>query len=521
MTERTAVAAGAGVHDERTRLAALLDDLEMVPYSDVDAAYEPAVDLEAECDRLGLEDLRLRAQLVQADVLGRTGKNAAGARMVREVHRWATERGHGHLLARGHRLLSLFFGRVGEPGIALEHAVRSVEWLDEHSSARVRADHVLGLADKLAETGSIAEALERYRAAERIADSIGDVALRIGILNNLAYTAYEAGQPEAAMATAERMQALAAAHGVVLGAGHLDTIACAQMELGRYAEVEQTLAPVLAASAPEAFPLAQVLLTLTRTQRLRGHTRSAWETLERFHALTVEADFPGLRARGRTERAELYAAEGRYEEAYEEHKLYRAETVALRSEEDDARARTLQAVVDAAEAWKDSRRFEEMSRRDALTGMFNRRVVDERLPVLLADTEHLTVALVDLDHFKRINDTLSHEVGDEVLRTVALMLAAAVGERGLAARMGGEEFLLVLPGADAERGFAQVEALRRRIAAHPWGPVTGTLPVTVSAGLCTAGPGCSDQEAVLRRADRNLYAAKHAGRDRSVDDRGV
>jgi diguanylate cyclase (GGDEF)-like protein len=235
----------------------------------------------------------------------------------------------------------------------------------------------------------------------------------------------------------------------------------------------------------------------------------------------VEADFPGLRARGRSERAELYAADGRYEEAFAEHKLFRAESVALQSEERDARARTMQAVMDAAEAERDSRRFEEMSRRDALTGLYNRRVVDERLPTLLVSGVPLTVALIDLDHFKRVNDTLSHEVGDEVLRTVGLMLAAAAGASGFAARMGGEEFLLVLPGAGAEEAFAVLEDVRTRIATHPWGPVTGTLPVTVSIGLCTAEPGRADQQSVLRRADQNLYAAKDAGRDRSVGDRAV
>ncbi|HEV7824489.1 MAG TPA: GGDEF domain-containing protein, partial [Mycobacteriales bacterium] len=110
---------------------------------------------------------------------------------------------------------------------------------------------------------------------------------------------------------------------------------------------------------------------------------------------------------------------------------------------------------------------------------------------------------------------------DEVLRTVAPMLAAAADGDGFAARMGGEEFLVALPGLAAAEAFAVLEALRRRIAAHPWAPVTGGLPVTVSVGLCTAEPGCADQEAVLRRADRNLYAAKRAGRDRSVDDRAV
>jgi diguanylate cyclase (GGDEF)-like protein len=99
------------------------------------------------------------------------------------------------------------------------------------------------------------------------------------------------------------------------------------------------------------------------------------------------------------------------------------------------------------------------------------------------------------------------------------MLTDAAGERGLAARLGGEEFLLVLPGAGPEQAFADIEALRRRIAGYPWEPITGALPVTVSAGLCTAGPGYADRDALLRRADQNLYAAKRAGRDRAVDDR--
>ena len=105
----------------------------------------------------------------------------------------------------------------------------------------------------------------------------------------------------------------------------------------------------------------------------------------------------------------------------------------------------------------------------------------------------MSVALVDLDHFKRINDTLGHHIGDAVLRGVAAVLQSALpadGNRALggsfAARMGGEEFLLVLVDSEHEQAAALAEDLRAAIAGHPWGELTGTVPVTASIGVSTA-----------------------------------
>ena len=136
---------------------------------------------------------------------------------------------------------------------------------------------------------------------------------------------------------------------------------------------------------------------------------------------------------------------------------------------------------------------------------------------MTADTRSpLTVALVDIDHFQRINDTLSHAVGDEVLVAVAHQLRSvqqALSDTGFVARMGGEEFLVVLPGVGAGQAVSRLEELRHAVAGHRWQPVTGGLAVTVSVGATTTTGGDA-VATLLADADRMLYAAKNAGRNR-------
>jgi two-component system cell cycle response regulator len=163
-----------------------------------------------------------------------------------------------------------------------------------------------------------------------------------------------------------------------------------------------------------------------------------------------------------------------------------------------------------------------MAHRDALTGLYNRRYVNERLPALLSEAAvrrtPISVAIVDLDHFKRVNDTLSHSTGDTVLQHIAQLLVEATSGPSIAARMGGEEFLLIFPGVDAAEAVDQCERLRLRIRAYAWEPITGDLPVTTSIGVTTASDARGTPSALLSQADRNLYAAKRGGRDRIVVD---
>jgi len=217
------------------------------------------------------------------------------------------------------------------------------------------------------------------------------------------------------------------------------------------------------------------------------------------------------------EQAELHAARGEFAEAFAVHKIFFSAHNALHSTQREAQARTRQAMFETTEARQEAERFREQARRDPLTGLPNRRYVDEHLPALIARPGPLWVAVLDLDHFKQINDRCSHEAGDRVLIAVAGLLAAAVAAAGegtasFAARLGGEEFLLVLDLPDGA-AVACLERVRQAVADHDWMPVTGGMPVTVSIGASAATPDAT-QATLLARADRRLYDAKRTGRDR-------
>jgi two-component system cell cycle response regulator len=125
---------------------------------------------------------------------------------------------------------------------------------------------------------------------------------------------------------------------------------------------------------------------------------------------------------------------------------------------------------------------------------------------------------VDLDHFKAINDRFSHAVGDKVLVRVSGILAAATAESGWAARMGGEEFLLVFPAMDVDEAERRCEDVRHAIESVQWDGAMAGEVVTASIGFTVLQSGRTSQAALLGQADRNLYAAKHQGRNRVVSD---
>ena len=154
---------------------------------------------------------------------------------------------------------------------------------------------------------------------------------------------------------------------------------------------------------------------------------------------------------------------------------------------------------------------------DPLTGLFNRRSLDEHAAREIAHCRRhgvpLSAIVFDIDHFKRINDTRGHLAGDEVIRAVARRVAMELRASDIAFRLGGEEFLLLLPSTAANGAATLAERLRAGLASTPLEALGA--PVTASFGVAELGPGETWNDA-LRRADQAMYRAKREGRDRVV-----
>jgi len=195
--------------------------------------------------------------------------------------------------------------------------------------------------------------------------------------------------------------------------------------------------------------------------------------------------------------------------------LERAEWLERRNQISQLRSRSVHFVTRA-----EAQRAESQAERDPLTALGNRRYTARRWSELSAEGElrqPLALAQLDIDHFKRINDGHGHAIGDRVLVALAGLLRAHLRAGDVVSRHGGEEFLLLLPGLDAEQGAETCERLRERVAAHDWTeavalpPGAAALSITISIGIAAAPP--YDLPLLMERADEALYRAKREGRN--------
>lgn len=505
----------------RDQLITRLQELELLTPKNFEGVSAPAAVVELQARNHGYEDLVQRAQLILADVAGRRGDIAEQGRVAKAVTLWAEQHDDDVLLARGHRLQAIFYRRLGDSAQALAHAVTGLQHA-EHLPERLRCSQLITLALLLDLNGQYQEAERRFGEALLIAEKNDDPDQALTVINNMAFTAYENEDFDTANDLARQMRTIAADHGIRLDGLYLDTLARISIMQEHYADAEATLQPVLddptGPLLSEGDSLPECLLTLVEIYRATGRAELAGQTLDWAGEVCDQRGLAGIAARVHRARAEWHAGAGRFQQAYEEYRLYHARSEALHSAEREARAYAMQAVFEAEEARRTSERFEALAYQDALTGLYNRRYADERLAAAVAAArrsgEPLSVAVVDADHFKRINDQLTHAAGDAVLRELGALLRGFVTGSEIAARLGGEEFLLLLPGVGATAAQHRCETLAAMVRANDWSGLAGTLPVTVSIGVATHTDGPVTPDLLLGRADHSLYAAKHAGRDR-------
>jgi diguanylate cyclase (GGDEF)-like protein len=235
---------------------------------------------------------------------------------------------------------------------------------------------------------------------------------------------------------------------------------------------------------------AQVHRELAGTYKSLEQFALALQHFERFYELDAQ-----IRSQGAERRAQALTVKVDLERAHFEAELHRV------------RASELSAL---------NERLERQTREDGLTGLSNRRHLEEFMREAFKsaqrDSSALSVVLLDIDHFKAVNDRFSHATGDRVLQAVAELMREHIHSDELAGRFGGEEFVLVLH-ANPRESYERAEKLRQAIQDYDWASIVAGLEVTLSLGW-SAQTNLENHERMLSNADAMLYAAKRAGRNR-------
>jgi diguanylate cyclase (GGDEF)-like protein len=159
-----------------------------------------------------------------------------------------------------------------------------------------------------------------------------------------------------------------------------------------------------------------------------------------------------------------------------------------------------------------------LATQDVLTGLWNRRRILEQVDAELVRAKRedrpMSIAMIDIDHFKKINDTHGHPIGDAVIREVAARLRSALRDYDAIGRFGGEEFMVLLPGCAEEAGMLAATRVLQSVSRSPIETAAGPLPVRVSIGVSFTDYNYCDAETLIQRADDALYRSKTAGRNR-------
>jgi diguanylate cyclase (GGDEF)-like protein len=443
-------------------------------------------------------------------------------------------------------LLGVADSRAGEYGAALEHYLASLALREQAGDLSGLGLTLINIGSLYGQMGEAERLLEYMQRALRIHEG-HDPQASSCCLNNIGVAYAELGDHQAALEYLERaaagFRALGHANeaGCLCGVGDIHQLrgddpsarACylQALELVRHRGAA-TLEPEIlirlgslearlgetdagldrlhqALRLAEAQEAKQYVYAtheaLAEACERRGDTARALEHHRAFHA--VWKDVFGTETNVRIQNARVRAE---VHQSQREAELLRERNEAL-TRADEEKARLLEQLRQQAAE------LERQTREDALTGVFNRRHLDA---LLAAEWERavrfgrsLTVAMLDIDHFKEVNDRFTHAVGDEVLRTVARILRENTRGVDAVARYGGEEFCLVLVETELEAGARLCDRLRARVEAHDWSAVRPGLSVTISAGVA-ASHEAEAHDALLAAADLRLYAAKHQGRNR-------
>ena len=465
-----------------------------------------------------------------------------------------------------HSVLGSVYFWLGDHAIALEHHYRSLRLSEETGDKGDEAMALRAIGAVYARTGDSDKAVDYFLRAMKLFGPIGDQTGEAGCLADLGEIYDGMGAEDKARDYFEKAGELQAACGDRRALGHtcrlLGNLA---LRLGDPLVAQEAFARALALAREFADGRGEILARLAFS-RMQSAGARHWEAIETLGEALAQATASGSKALlSETQLAlsEALEASGDAGSALRHHRKYHRLKLELDSENAVQRTRALQVRLEVEKTARDNIDFhrknaqleeasrklqnliqtlnsvneqktvllqqlrdqkavlDKLAREDPLTGVYNRRHLGPYLEQEFARARRfarpLSVAMVDLDHFKAINDHYSHLIGDEVLKLVALIFQRSLRQIDLVARYGGEEFVLVLPETPVESAVALCEKIRAAVEGHPWHDINPSLQVTLSIGVA-GDMTVPNHEKLLGLADAHLYEAKLAGRNRVFGD---
>jgi len=533
---------------------------------DLDQARDMLARAAAQLPLVRRGGLRAGVHACEGEIQEAAGDNAKAMSAFALAVSAAEAAGDEEMLASALYLRGWLRGVQGDYALGLLDLRRSATLYEKGDFPEHSRTAVNGIATIYNRMGDYAQAQQYFEQAAKAQLAAGMQREAMVTLYNLGRTREHLGQWDSAQAAYLQAMGLARGIGYARGEAYVQRgLAGVHNARGQYAQALERLADAekLAAGTPDARLQAQ--LALVRGVALRGLKRPA----ESLAALSVALASFG-KAEALSELAATHAAIaaaqadlGDWRAAYENQRLLKEVTDRLHARQLDQRFMTLKVEFDTAArekenalllrekaatvaaleqqqragrsqvlavvlavllaavlgllAWRHrrtSRTMHALAMTDELTGLPNRRAVLARLGEHLATGSDCAVLILDIDHFKAINDQHGHLVGDEVLRAVAGVVAGLLRGPLVGGRLGGEEFLLLLPDMDLDEAVQVGEQVRAAVAQLDTSRWFSGHPLSVSAGVAVAHPGPGGVADALRRADEALYEAKAAGRNR-------
>lgn len=515
-----AICSDVRTHQGPNAISEHLDCLEWRLYLTLHGLQAEALGLATAASAAGRPADALRAELIASDARSRSGDvveaHAQQLRLLERAAPWSD------LVRRARMLLGVSSERLGERTESMRWIRSALDGWPDGLRPGWRAEALMCFALLAVSRTDVDYALVHHAISEVTSHS--DPLMLSVTLANFAEVSAECGDLAISTEFADAAVALLRRHPEVAAALTLDSVAQSRLAVGELDAAEHNL--TMAMRLEETLGCSDVAgdpwLTLSEVKFALGDPAAAWEHLEHPRRKAWAAKTTWMRSRDLKLRAQILAAMGEWRRAYQMLTDHLDDYEKLRSVEGDRALAENETQLLADEERRRAAEFELLALTDPLTGLANRRRVDRWLHDVAGSGDEkspISVAIIDLDNFKRINDQYSHDTGDEVLRRVAAVLRDkypdTVGGRRLAARLGGEEFVLLWSELAAEVASGEARALLLTLRAACYDDIAPGLRVTASIGLAS-GHAAGAGPALMKSADLCLYEAKRSGRNRLI-----